>query len=135
MSATATAIGAASAAERTSRRFATALSSADLDGAVACLTRDACLVTPDSTAVRGRESIRAVLVQLLASRAEIHVHSSTVLDAGAVALASEHWTLRSAGPEGSVCAQELRPSLVLRLLEGIWKLAVVVPWSAVAPRV
>jgi ketosteroid isomerase-like protein len=41
--------------------FVEAINQADLDGATNCFALDACLVTPDSTAIRGREEIRPIL--------------------------------------------------------------------------
>jgi hypothetical protein len=43
-----------------------ALSAGDLRGVSGCLAKDACLLTPDGTAVHGRETVRQVLAQLVA---------------------------------------------------------------------
>jgi ketosteroid isomerase-like protein len=109
--------------------FVYSLNLGDLNRATACFSRDACLITPDATAVYGRDRIRPVLSQLIARRAEITVESSTVLTAGDVALASERWTLRSIAVEGSCFEQALSPTLVLRRIEERWKLALAAPWS------
>jgi ketosteroid isomerase-like protein len=96
--------------------FVHTLNSGDLNRATACFARDACLITPDATAIHGRDRIRSVLAQLIARRAEIRVESSNVIIAGDVALASERWTIRSIGVEGSRFDQALSPTLVLRRL-------------------
>jgi ketosteroid isomerase-like protein len=110
--------------------FVYSLNVGDLNRATACFARDACLITPDATAVHGRDRIRPVLAQLIARRAEIRVESSSVVIAGDVALAGERWTLRSIGVEGSRFEQALSPTLVLRRIEERWKLAIAAPWSS-----
>jgi hypothetical protein len=80
-------------------------------------------------AIRGREEIRPILARLIARRTRIEVTASSLPAAGEVALGSERWTIRSAGPEGAVFAQDSSPALVLRNLEGAWKLAIAAPWG------
>jgi uncharacterized protein (TIGR02246 family) len=110
--------------------FVRALSDGDLDAATACFARDACLITPDATAVHGRDRIRPLLAQLVARRTEIEVELSTVIGAGEVILASERWRVRSgAGGEAPRIEQTLHPTLVLRRVEGEWKLAIAAPWG------
>jgi ketosteroid isomerase-like protein len=111
------------------RAFAQAINAADLHTATYCFAKDACLVTPDATAIRGREEIRPILAQLIARQTRIEVLASSLLVAGEVALGSERWAIRSAGPEGSVFSQDSSPALVLRNLEGAWKLSIAAPWG------
>jgi uncharacterized protein (TIGR02246 family) len=115
--------------EHACRSFTRALGAGQLEVATACFTRDGCLVTPDATAVRGRESIRDVLAQLIARHTQVAVESSTVLATADVALAHERWTIRSDGAEGASFVQRSAPTLVLRRVEGDWKLAIAAPWS------
>lgn len=117
-------------AVRASLSFARALSVGDLEGATACFARDGCLITPDATAVHGRERIRSLLAQLVARRTEIEVELSYVIGAGEVVLASERWRVCSgAGAEAPRIEQTLNPTLVLRQIEGEWKLAIAAPWG------
>jgi len=109
--------------------FAYSLNLGDLNRATACFCRDACLITPDATAVYGRDRIRPILSQLIARRAEIEVESSTVLTAGDVAMASERWVVRSNGVEGSRIEQVFNSTLILKRIEERWKLAIVAPWG------
>jgi ketosteroid isomerase-like protein len=111
------------------RAFAASLSRGDLDAAARCFTKDACLLTPDATAVRGREEIRPILHQLIVVDFRIEVQESAVALAGEVALGTERWLVTSAGSEGSLFTRTLNPTLVLRCLEGTWKLAVAMPWG------
>ncbi|HEY5053866.1 MAG TPA: nuclear transport factor 2 family protein [Solirubrobacterales bacterium] len=109
--------------------FLQALGDGDLDAATACFARDACLITPDATAVGGRERIRSVLAQLIARHTEIRVDFSNILISGDVALACELWMIRCDGIEGSRFEQASAPMLVLRQVEGEWKLAIAAFWG------
>jgi ketosteroid isomerase-like protein len=111
------------------RTFADSISRGDLEGATNCFTKDACLLTPDATAVRGREEIRPILHQLIVIGSRIEVQESSVVRAGEVALGSERWTVTSTGSAGTPFTRTLSPTLVLRQLEGVWKLAVAMPWG------
>ena len=110
------------------RAFAASISRGDLDGAAYCFAKDACLVTPDATAVRGRAEIRPILHQLIVLESRIEVQESSVLLAGEVALGTERWVITSPGSEGGSFTRALTPMVVLRQLEGVWKLALELPW-------
>jgi ketosteroid isomerase-like protein len=110
------------------RAFAASISRGDLDGAAHCFAKDACLVTPDATAVRGREEIRPILHQLIVLESRIEVEETSILLAGEVALGTERWTVTSPGSEGGLFTRSLTPMVVLRQLEDVWKLAVALPW-------
>ena len=109
--------------------FARAINEADLDAATACFARDACLITPDATAIRGREAIRPLLAQLIARRTEIAVEASGLLPAGDIALVRERWTIHSDGAGGARFTQSSTPTLILRRIDGAWKLAIAAPWG------
>jgi ketosteroid isomerase-like protein len=109
--------------------FARALSAGDLDLAAAYFARDACLITPDATAIHGRERIRGVLAQMVLRRTEIRVDLSTTVGTGDVILVHQRWRLRSGEREGERFEQTLHPILVLKLIEGTWKLAIAAPWG------
>jgi ketosteroid isomerase-like protein len=108
--------------------FAAALSEGDLDAATACFAREACLLTGDATAIRGREDIRAILGRLIASgvRAEVE-HRSLVL-AGDLALQSTTWTTRFRNRSDQVGSAT--SNSVLCRIEGIWKLQIAAPWRS-----
>ena len=109
--------------------FVAALNDGRLREATACFIRDACLITPDSTAVHGREEIRPLLGQLIDRETHVEVALSTELRAGDVVLSRQRWTVRSHSADGKAFAQELSATLVLHRLEGSWKIAVAAPWS------
>jgi len=110
------------------RALAASVSRGDLDGAARCFAKDACLITPDATAVRGREEIKPILHQLIVAGSQIEVQESSIVLAGEVALGSERWLVTSAGSEGSPFTRTLTPTIVLRQIEDLWKLAVAMPW-------
>lgn len=114
--------------KRAARTFCAALSAGDLERACACFTLEACLVTPDGTAVKGRGAIRPILAQLIASRAQLSVEISAVLQAGDVAIAHERWQIRT-GDGAAAFTRSSKPTLVLQRIELDWKLAVAAPWG------
>ena len=113
----------------TTLALAQSISRGDLHAAAHCFAKDACLITPDATAVRGREEIRPILRQLIAVESQIEVQESSVVLAGEVALGSERWLLTSSGSEGQPFTRSLTPTMVMRQIEGAWKLAVAMPWG------
>ena len=110
------------------RALAASISCGDLDSAARCFAKDACLLTPDATAVRGREEIKPILHQLIVTGSQIEVQDSSIVLAGEVALGSERWIVTSAGSEGAPFTRTLTPTVVLRQIEEVWKLAVAMPW-------
>jgi uncharacterized protein (TIGR02246 family) len=119
----------AGAPAESTRAFADFISRGDLDAAASCFAKDACLLTPDATVVRGRDQIRPILRQLIASGSRIEIQESSVVLAGEVALGTERWVITSAGSEGEPFSRTLTPTMVMREVEGIWKLAVAMPWG------
>jgi ketosteroid isomerase-like protein len=111
------------------RALAASISRGDLDSAARCFAKDACLLTPDATAVRGREEIKPILHQLIVTGSRIEVQDSSIVLAGEVALGSERWLVTSAGSEGSPFTRTLTPTVVLRQIEDVWKVAVAMPWA------
>jgi ketosteroid isomerase-like protein len=107
-----------------------ALGEGQVRAAAACFTREGCMITPDGTAVHGRSQIAALLSQLVARRTEIAVEQLVIRRAGDVALATGRLTLRSDGPEGARIEQSCDPTLALRRIEGIWKIAILAPWAS-----
>lgn len=123
------AVESADAPEESIRAFADFLSRGDLDAAASCFAKDACLLTPDSTVIRGRDEIRPILRQMIAVGSRIEVQESAVVLAGEVALGTDRWVVTSAGSEGEPFSRTLTPTMVLRQVEGVWKLAVAMPWG------
>src|SRR3954471_14354071 len=105
------------------------IGSGNLDAATRCFARDACLLTPDATAIHGREHIRPLLAQLIAGRVRIEVEQSNVLVAGDVAYARELWQVSAGVPTGSQYQHSCDPSLVLKRIEGSWKISIATLWG------
>lgn len=110
-------------------RFAEALSAGDLDAAADCFARDGCLVTPDATAIYGRERIREVLAQMVRRRTEIRVELSSSIGVGEVVLLQQRWRIRSGDRPGECFDQKSDAILVVRQIEEAWKLAIAAPWG------
>jgi ketosteroid isomerase-like protein len=108
--------------------FAAALSMGDLDQATACLCRESCLVTPDSTAVAGRNRIRDILKQLIAQRLEIATQSATVVEAGDIAYVTQGWRTRIETAGGPL-RQEFFPVFIAHRSGEEWRIAVAIPWQ------
>ena len=122
-------IASARTPRESTRALAASISRGDLDAAAHCFAKDACLLTPDATAVRGREEIKPILHQLIAAGSQIEVQESSIVLAGEVALGTERWVVTSAGSEGEPFTRTLTPTIVMRQIEGVWKLAVAMPWG------
>ena len=129
MTPTALASSARTGAKQISATFAAALSAGDLEAATACFARDACLLTPHATTIRGRDHIRAVLLQLVAMRPTVQVEQRGMLIAGDFALGTETWTILLNGLELTPYAQTSDSTAVLRRSEGAWKLQIAAPWG------
>ncbi len=105
-----------------------ALVAGDLESASACFARDGCLITPDATAIHGRDRIRPILAQLIAQRIDVAVEISHVVGGGEVRLVRERWRIQTGGEEARF-VQVLHPTLILRRVESEWKLAIAAPWG------
>lgn len=109
--------------------FAQALNGGDLEAAAACFARDGCLITPDATAIHGRESVRTVLAQMVAGQTRILVEQSSAIRAGGVVFARERWRVRAGEPEAPSIERTLSAVLILRWIEETWKLTIAAPWG------
>jgi ketosteroid isomerase-like protein len=115
--------------EATLRTFAVALDRGDLDTALTCIGRDACLLTPDSTAVTDPNSIRSVLSQLVAMRLGIRAELRKLVISGDLALGRGSWHGQNARPTGPAPGQNWRSTVVLKKVREEWKLQIVAPWE------
>jgi ketosteroid isomerase-like protein len=109
--------------------FAQALNAGELDVAAACFARDGCLITADATAIYGRERIREVLAQMIGRRTEIRVELSSAVGVGEVVLMHQRWCIGSGERGGERFEQVSDAVLVVRQIEGSWKLSIAAPWG------
>ncbi|HMC49678.1 MAG TPA: nuclear transport factor 2 family protein [Solirubrobacterales bacterium] len=105
------------------------IGSGNLDAATRCFARDACLLTPDATAIHDREHIRPLLAQLISRRVRIEVEQSNVLVAGDVAYVRELWQVSARVAAGSQYEHSCDPSLVLKRIEDSWKISIATLWG------
>lgn len=115
--------------EGTVRTFAAALRTARFGLALECFTADACLVTPDATAVSGRGAIGDIVTQLIAQRVDIEIESSGAVIAGNLAFVNQRWRIAVGRGGGQAHMQEVVPVLVLSRTRSEWKLAIAAPWG------
>jgi len=120
---------AADSPQQLSQNLAAALNDRDLAQATACFTRQACLVTPSDTVVRGREAIKPVLWQLITAATEIEVQHLGTLGTDELALSYERWTFRSKADAAQTFSHTPTATLMMRWLEEGWKLEIAAPWG------
>jgi uncharacterized protein (TIGR02246 family) len=109
-----------------------AINAADPDAALACFAPGAALVGPEGTAAQGESALRSSLAQLIKAGAQVQIELRGVLVAGEVALAHERWQISYEGVPDTRLSGAARPSLVLRLVESEWRIAIAAPWGTPA---
>lgn len=118
-----------SSPDQASLVLAQAICAGDLEGASSCFARDACFVAPDGTQTSGRDQIRLLLGQMIAANTQIEVVAGSVLIAGEIALASEHWDIGFRDAHGTPFHQASPANMVLRRIGHDWSLVVAAPWG------
>jgi uncharacterized protein (TIGR02246 family) len=111
------------------RAFVSAIARGDTALAATLVSRDACLITPDSTAINGRDAIRTILQQLVKLRLRVDDDSTHWVIAGDTALGRGAWRGRS-DHNGTELAQHWNATIVLRRREGSWRIQIIAPWEA-----
>ena len=109
-----------------------AINEGDPDAALECFAPGGCLVGPDGTAAQGEHALRSSLTQLIEAGAHVEIELRGVLVAGDLALAHERWQISYEGVPDSRLSQAHCPSLVMRLIEGEWRIAIAAPWGTPA---
>ena len=66
---------------------------------------------------------------MIQRRTEILVELSSSIGVGEVVLIHQRWRISSGDRGGEVCAQVSDAVLVVRQVEGVWKLSIVAPWG------
>ncbi len=106
--------------------LAEAIRAGDLDAAQDRFDPNACLITPDATAVYGIAEIRPILAQLIEAGAVIEVETGSLVRAGRVALGSERLHFRS---RGVPYRQTFSANTVLCQEGPEWRIAIAAPWG------
>lgn len=117
------------APQEVTRAFAGALGAAELDRALSLFDEDGCFITPDVTAVRGLQGIRAILSQLIASRAQLLVEPRSTRTAGSLALCGERWTFTYDRGDATPFVQGSDSTILLRRSNRAWRLLIAAPWG------
>lgn len=112
------------------RAFTLALNEGNLEAAVACLAPHVRLIALGATAVHGRQSVRAVLSQLIDRETTIEVESTSTHNAYEIAVISERWRIEARGVGEARFAQGTEATAVLRRIEGEWKHVLLAPCAA-----
>ncbi len=106
-----------------------ALNAARTSAVAACLTRGVCLLTPDSTVVRGRADVVAVLAQLPVAGTQVETESPRVLASGEVSIVNAGWRFVTRDHEGAELLLRTEAVVVLTRVEGSWKVSLAAPWG------
>jgi ketosteroid isomerase-like protein len=118
----------ASTPEEAASGFVAALAAGDPETAALCFSHRGCFITPDGTAIHGRERIAAVLAQMVEMWSGVVVELRSVTVAGDVAFCSERWTMRFAAVDAPALTRTSRSALVIGRVGAGWKLMVAAPW-------
>jgi ketosteroid isomerase-like protein len=109
--------------------FARSLLAGDGAAAVTHFAPAGQLLTPDGTQVAGRQSILAVLEQLIAAEQELEIRSGRTILADAVALTTQYWMRRSRRRSGEPFEASHTARLVLGRHERGWQILIAAPWG------
>ncbi len=113
------------------RLFAEALSSGDLDGALAMHEDDACYVPANGTVARGRKEIHAALADLLRVNPTLVCHEIDVVENGDLAVLRARWTFSGTNADGESFESHGRSiEIVRRQPDGTWRFAIDLPSGA-----
>lgn len=112
--------------------LAKAIGRGELEAALSCFSPDGCLVGAEGTVAQGEHALAASLSQLIEAGARVAIDLYGVLVAGEVALAHERWQISYRGVPDPRLTESPSPSLVLRLIEGEWRIAIAAPWGLAA---
>lgn len=121
--------GSSEAPSEASAALTEAIARGDAIAAARCFARDGCLITPDNTAVQGRETIATILRQLSGSVVGLETEQLNLVATGESALLYERWLFRHAAPDARTYLRSSVATLLTRVVEGRWKLAIAAPWG------
>lgn len=119
----------AAGAEAVVRSFGQALLSGNPDAAGACFAPAAHILTPDGTAIVGREQVIAVLRQITASDQQLEIRVGRTIVAGAVAMATQFWRRSASEASATSYVSSSMARLVLAHSGERWEIAIASPWE------
>lgn len=115
--------------EQLAQAFAAAIGRRDVEGALAMWSEDAAILTPDGTALCGRDQIRRALLALIDNGARVRVEIERLHRAGDVALATGSLTLSGEGAAGAFEQRGESTVVYVRGADGQWRIAIDAPWG------
>ncbi len=115
--------------DQASLELAQAIGTKNLEAASNCFDDEACFIAPDGSQACGRGRIRPLLRQMIAVDTQIEVEASSVLIAGDIAIASEHWDIGFRDVHGTPFHQASPANMVLRRVGDDWTLVIAAPWG------
>ena len=110
--------------------FSLAIAEGNARAAAGCFASEACLITPDATAIRGMEEIAAVLAQLTAGGTRIQIEITALQRAGKVACGQGHSRVVGRDARMEPFEQHFPASFVLVEGEGTWRIQILCPWGS-----
>jgi len=112
--------------------LARAIDGGDLEAALRCFSPGAALLGPEGSLAQGEGALRRRIGELIARRARVAIELYGVIVAADLALAHERWRIECEGRPDPTAANAPGPTLVLRLVEGEWRVAIAAPWGVPA---
>jgi uncharacterized protein (TIGR02246 family) len=110
--------------------FAAALTSGDVDGAMALYEHDATFAPRPGEEVKGRAAIRSALDRFAALQPRLSGEVTKVMTAGDVALVMNRWQLEGVQPDGApVSLRGHSADVVRRAPDGAWRILIDDPWG------
>lgn len=116
-------------AARTAGAFARALLDGDADGAAGYFGPMAQLLTADGTELCGRESITALIAQLITPDQQLQIRAGRTVATRSVALCTQFWTRGSSGLRSEPYDLTSTARLVLGRSGARWQIMIAAPWG------
>ncbi|MGH2585130.1 MAG: YybH family protein [Dehalococcoidia bacterium] len=114
----------------TIKLFNDRLNTGDLDGLVALYEPDAAFVPQSGQVVAGTAALRDTLAAFLALKPAITGETLQEVQANEVALVTNRWELRGAGPDGQpVSMAGVSADILRRQPDGSWRILIDSPWG------
>lgn len=111
--------------------IAQAISSGDIEAAVALYEPRATFVAEPGQPVTGIAAIREVMAGFLAMKPTLNIEVPLVVESGDTALLNSKWTLTGTGPDGSAVNMEGQGvEVVRRQANGTWLFVIDNPWGS-----
>ena len=114
----------------TVEKFMACINSGDLDGALKQYEEDAIFVAEGGTVLKGQESIRIALSELVNIKAKLEAMSHEVISNEDVALFIAKWKMSGVGPDGSsFCQEGISADVLRRQKDNRWLISVDNPYG------